>query len=440
MTTILFAKESDCEENPGGHDLRATLVPQDVRRYVDRGFDVVVQQGLGEGIGYLDRQYELEGARVESYPSCYGGKDLVVKLKGPSAAEVAQLSYGTTLFSMGHLYCFPERERLLRDKGVRLVGMETVTDPQEPSDGYLAGIAAGSAVDAGALGPEPEVMLDPSAPQEYVNGLLRALMRYGRKPVRVRCTDTAGAEQSRAAVSGSAVLTVGDGVTDLVPAVGGPYRLGEGDLPAGRDGLLAEERGKPVRAIGQIREVGIGGTKYGLDLYRSRNSGRDPEVLVLGYGNCSMGAFEHLRDRRVEFTVLGRPQTTPDELPGRLASAQLIVNGAETPGETEYIITRRNAERDIPVGAVVIDLIGGSPALRSPVESFVWTTFLPDIHFEEQGRFFAGLWGWDMYYSMHDTALEYSRRIAKVLTSGDRYAKSLDDFVSDYAYALQLGG
>ncbi|MDH6123911.1 hypothetical protein [Kitasatospora sp. GP82] len=439
MTKILFAKESDCEENPGGHDLRATLVPQDVRAYIANGFDVVIQRGLGEGIGYIDTQYEMEGATVEPYPSCYAGKDLVVKLKGPSASEIAQLSPGTTMFSMGHLYCFPERKRLLEQKNVRLIAMESVTLPQEPSEQYLAGIRAGGRVDHRALGPSPLVRIEDSADQDYVNGLLRALMRYGRSPLHVEYAKAGAVQHSS-----------GDGSSDVrVTRFGSVLRATDGalvdlgaDSATGHDGdgiLLAEELGKPTRAIGQIREVGIGGAKYGLDLYRKLHGRREPKAVVLGYGNCSMGAFEHLRNESVEFTLLGRPQTAPAELPQWLRSARLIINGAETPGQTDYIITNANAEQDIEPGSVVIDLIGGSPYRRSPVEPFQWTTFLPEIHFESDGRYFAGLWGWDMYYSMHDTAKEYSRRIKNVLAQSGRYAKSLDDFVADYAYAQQLG-
>jgi alanine dehydrogenase len=190
--------------------------------------------------------------------------------------------------------------------------------------------------------------------------------------------------------------------------------------------------------IGQIREVGIGGAKYGVDLYRRLHAGAAPSTLVLGYGNTSMGAFEHLRAEQIPFTVLGRDQTVPAELRDRLAGAGLVVNGAETPGSTEYILTAEQTGTHLPAGSVVIDLIGGSPARRSPVEAFEWTTFLPQIHFESGGRYFAGLWGWDMYYSMHDTAKEYSRRISSVLNRTPVYAKSLDAFADDYAYAKQL--
>lgn len=439
MTTVLFAKESDCEENPGGHDLRATLVPDDVRHYVDNGYDVVVQQGLGAGIGFIDAQYEMEGARVELYPACYGDKDLIVKLKGPSAAEIAWMSPGTTLFSMGHLYCFPERRKLLAEKNVRLIGMETLVLPQELSEQYQDGICTGALVDHDLLGSRPSVRVQDSVDQDFVNGLLRSLMRHGGRPVRVEYGKNQFTLKNGGTKSSQILVTPTESV--LRTSAGELVDLSAGLDPGRRSEvtLLKEEQARLARAIGQVREVGIGGAKYGLDLYRKVRGGRTPDAVVLGYGNCSMGAFEHLRNESVEFTVLGREQTSSANLPEWLRSADLIINGAETPGETDYIITNENTERDVRPGSVVIDLIGGSPYRRSPVERFEWTTFLPEIHFESGGKYYAGLWGWDMYYSMHDTAKEYSRRIRNVLAKSDRYASSLDDFVADYAHAGQLG-
>ncbi len=441
MTRIVFAKESDCEENPEGLDLRATLIPDHVKDYLASGFDVTIQAGLGEGIGYLDRMYELQGATVQAYPDCYSDKDLVVKLKGPSAAEIAQLSQDTTLFSMAHLYCFPERKRLLEAKDTRVIGMESVTQPYSPSAEYQQGICAGASMNHQDLGEAPVVLVTPEADQRYLNGLLRAVMRYAGVPVRVSYLPSTAAKSGPTAGSGTAQLVVHGLRTELRTTDGQVVDISVDPAVTNCDhlSLLKEELGKSDRSIGQIREVGIGGARYGLDLWQSMNSGQAPSVVILGYGNVSMGAFEHLRNEGVDFTILGRAQTRKEALPGWLADAQLIVNGAETPGEKDYIITMANSDHHIAPGSVVIDLIGGSPYLRSPVEHFQWTTFLPEIHHEYNGHYYAGLWGWDMFYSMTDTAKEYSRRIRDILTGDQNYAQDLDRFVSDYAYAAQLG-
>ncbi len=436
MTTVLFGKESACTEDPAGHDRRTVLVPADVRGYLGAGFDVVVQSGLGEGIGYIDNQYEMEGARVEQGPECYAGKDLIVKLKGAAADEIGHMSPGTIMLTMAHLHCLPERTQQLAERQVKVIAMEGVRKTQETSERFLAGVRAGSRVKKDALGLNPHVHVLGSADQDYLNGLIRALMRRGHGPLNVRY------------LTGDSPQTgMEDATSDLCLTRSGAYlRTADGELydlntssELGNDeSLVAEELTKSVRAVGQTRQVGIGATRYGVGLFRKVHR-RSPKAVVLGHGDVSMGAFEQLRTAGVEFTVLGREQTAPDALGQWLNTADLIINGAETPGRNTYIVTDRHVDENIRRGAVVVDLIGGTPYRRSPVEAFEWTTFLPEIHFEKDGRYFAGLWAWDMYSSMHDTTVNYSRMIKDLFTGSDRYVKQPDAFVADHAYAQQLG-
>ncbi|MGW6565226.1 hypothetical protein [Streptomyces sp. NPDC054975] len=439
MTTLLFGRESACTEDPAGQDRRTVLVPAHVRGYLDAGFEVVVQSGLGEGIGYLDNQYEMEGARVEQGPACYADKDLIVKLKGATAEEIGHMSPGTIMLTMAHLYCFPERTAQLAERQVTVIAMEGVRKTQEPSERFLAGIRAGARVKQGALGPHPRVHVLDAADQDYVNGLLRVLMRRGHGPLHVGALREGLEDASR---TGDL-----DATSHLCVTRSGSYvRTADGELchldtpsdTVADDALVTEELTRSTRAVGQTREVGIGATRYGVGLFRAQH-GRNPRAVVLGYGNVSMGAFEQLRTAGVEFTVLGREQTAPEALGAWLDSADLVINGAETPGETAFILTDRHVENHVRRGSVVVDLIGGSPFRRSPVEAFEWTTFLPEIHFERDGRFFAGLWAWDMYYSMHDTTVNYSRMIKDLFTGSDRYVKQPEAFVADHAYAQQLG-
>ncbi|WP_411105193.1 hypothetical protein [Streptomyces sp. cmx-4-9] len=436
MTTLLFGKESACTEDPAGHDRRTVLVPADVRGYLDAGFDVVVQSGLGEGIGYIDNQYEMEGARVEQGPECYAGKDLIVKLKGATAAEIGCMSPGTIMLTMAHLYCFPERTQQLAERQVKVIAMEGVRKTQEVSERFLAGIRAGARVKEDALGPNPHVHVLDSADQDYLNGLFRALMRNGRGPLSVSYLK--GDSPQTGIEDATSNLCVTRSGAYLRTAAGELYDLNTSSEAGGDESMVAEELTKSGRAVGQTRQVGIGATRYGVGLFRKVH-GRSPRAVVLGYGNVSMGAFEQLRTAGVEFTVLGRKQTAPDALGKWLRSADLVINGAETPGQSDYIVTDRHVDKDIRRGTVIVDLIGGTPYRRSPVEAFEWTTFLPDIHFEKDGRYFAGLWAWDMYYSMHDTTVNYSRMIKDLFTASDRYVKQPAAFVTDHAYAQQLG-
>lgn len=271
-------------------------------------------------------------------------------------------------------------------------------------------------------------------------------MRVGGGPVDVTYLD--GRSRRIVSPEGSADILV-TGSAAIGYGAGG--EIFDPDAPVGGPGLGAEslhmaEEKRMVGAVGWLRQVGIGGAKYGADLYRKThtnpnpNADKRPRAIVLGYGNVAMGAFEYLRSARISFTVLGCALTSPSTMPRWLRSADLVVNGAESACKGEYLITDEHTGRDLRPGSVVIDLIGGSPALRSPIEAFEWTTFLPDIHFERDGRYFAGLWGWDMYHSMPESAVAYSRMIKTVLLESEKYAESLEHFLAAHDYAVKLGG
>ena len=47
-------------------ELRAALVPQNVKKLVSAGFEVSVETGLGDASGYPDALYSDAGAKVET--------------------------------------------------------------------------------------------------------------------------------------------------------------------------------------------------------------------------------------------------------------------------------------------------------------------------------------------------------------------------------------
>ena len=48
------------------HEYRVGLTPSDVKSYVSRGHQVVIQQHAGEAAGFVDDEYIKAGARIES--------------------------------------------------------------------------------------------------------------------------------------------------------------------------------------------------------------------------------------------------------------------------------------------------------------------------------------------------------------------------------------
>src|SRR5918994_5726479 len=85
-------------------EYRVALTPSGVRELVDRGHDVVVQAGAGEGSAIADAAYEAQGARIlPDAASVFEAADMVLKVKEPQPPEVEMLRPEHTLFTYLHL-------------------------------------------------------------------------------------------------------------------------------------------------------------------------------------------------------------------------------------------------------------------------------------------------------------------------------------------------
>src|SRR3712207_6831492 len=110
-------------------EYRVGLTPASVRELVERGHEVLVQRGAGEGSAIEDARYEAQGARiVPDAQALFAEAEMVVKVKEPQPGEVAMLEPRHTLFTYLHLAPDPELTRGLAESGAICVAYETVTD------------------------------------------------------------------------------------------------------------------------------------------------------------------------------------------------------------------------------------------------------------------------------------------------------------------------
>src|SRR3546814_1925908 len=94
------------------HEYRVGLVPASVRELVHHGHKVMVETGVGEGIGCTDDDYHAAGAEiVGAAADVFAKAEMVVKVKEPQPAEVARLREGQILRSEEHT---SELQSLLR--------------------------------------------------------------------------------------------------------------------------------------------------------------------------------------------------------------------------------------------------------------------------------------------------------------------------------------
>jgi len=118
------------EIKPDEH--RVALTPAGARELAQRGHDVVVERGAGEGSALPDAAYEAVGAQIASVDDVWGASDLVLKVKEPLPDEFDRLRDGLILFTYLHLAAEEGLTRALVESGAVCIAYETVeTDERQ---------------------------------------------------------------------------------------------------------------------------------------------------------------------------------------------------------------------------------------------------------------------------------------------------------------------
>jgi alanine dehydrogenase len=133
-------------------EYRVALTPAGARELVQRGHEVVVEAGAGEGSSMPDADYERAGARIASVEEVWGGAELLLKVKEPIESEYGRLREGLVLFTYLHIAADEPLTRALVDSGITAVAYETVEteDRRLPLLAPMSEIAGRLASQAGA--------------------------------------------------------------------------------------------------------------------------------------------------------------------------------------------------------------------------------------------------------------------------------------------------
>jgi len=105
------------------------FLPDLVRVAVERGAEVVLETGLGSGMGLRDEDYLSLSPRVRVADNAEAFRqDVVLILRFPELEELPKLRRGATLFSMAHFPTRPRRIRRLRAAGLESVSLDSIED------------------------------------------------------------------------------------------------------------------------------------------------------------------------------------------------------------------------------------------------------------------------------------------------------------------------
>jgi alanine dehydrogenase len=135
-------------------EYRVALTPSGARELVDRGHDVLVQRGAGEGSAIADDEYVAQGAQIlPDAEAVFGAAGMIVKVKEPQPVEVARLRPDHVLFTYLHLAPDAALTAGLVASGATCIAYETVEDGRGrlPLLAPMSEIAGKIATQAGAF-------------------------------------------------------------------------------------------------------------------------------------------------------------------------------------------------------------------------------------------------------------------------------------------------
>lgn len=118
------------EITPG--ETLVALVPETVKRLVEKGVDVIVEAGAGAGAGFFDEAYLAAGATIEpAHEKVLGESDLVLKVRQPLAEsgktdEVAMMREGAALIAFLQPYSSQKLLQSLAARQLTAMSMEMV--------------------------------------------------------------------------------------------------------------------------------------------------------------------------------------------------------------------------------------------------------------------------------------------------------------------------
>jgi alanine dehydrogenase len=108
---------------------RRDFLPPLLGKLIHHGAEIVVERGIGSGMGYRDPDYSALSQHVHlgSHEEAYR-QDVVVVLRCPNDDELGLVRSGAALVSMLHFPTRPERVARLYRQGVDAIAMDCIVD------------------------------------------------------------------------------------------------------------------------------------------------------------------------------------------------------------------------------------------------------------------------------------------------------------------------
>lgn len=105
---------------------RVAASPETVRKLIALGFDVAVESGAGLNAAVTDDMFAQAGATIVNSADVYKDADVILRVRQPAAAEIANMKSGALLLAQLSPYQEKETLKALAAQGVTAFSMEFV--------------------------------------------------------------------------------------------------------------------------------------------------------------------------------------------------------------------------------------------------------------------------------------------------------------------------
>ena len=291
-------------------ETRVAATPESVKKFKGLGLEIVVQAGAGQGAHIADADYIAAGAAVApDLGATLRDADIVLKVRGPEPAEIAQLRRGAVLAALLSPHSEQVAIQALADAGVTAFAME-----------LLPRISRAQAMD----------VLSSQANLAGYKAVIDAAAEFGRAmPMMMTAAGT---------IAPARVLVMGVGVAGL-QAIATAKRLG------------AIVSATDVRPATKEQVESLGGTFVAVMDEEFKNA-----QTAAGYAKPMSEDYQKKQAALIAETI---------------KKQDIIITTALIPGRKAPILVSEEMIRTMKPGAVIVDLAagaGGNTPLSKPDE------------------------------------------------------------------------
>lgn len=108
------------------HEKRVSLIPETVKKLIDKGLEVIVEKDAGRASNYLDDRYEEVGASIAGREDLFSKADIFVSIQTPPEEDLNKLKPGTVLVCFLWALQHPELVETLKQQKITALGMDAI--------------------------------------------------------------------------------------------------------------------------------------------------------------------------------------------------------------------------------------------------------------------------------------------------------------------------